>query len=184
MKNLSVVFFIPSINISRAHARIHKVFYPCNRCHLATLLENQVFTCGNEVTRVTTNGDFAHRFIQHRGTEAQSFYYFSVSQCSPKYSMWVAQISQFSIPPYGTNRKMSSSVKRVSMTAVAPLVSPLVSQTKNLACSTGQTVKVFSCSLSLLLQEAMEKAASIIKAILQSFIVFISITYLSRFILI
>ena len=59
MKNLSVVFFIPSINISRAHARIHKVFYPCNRCRLARLLENQRVTCGNEVTRVTTNGVFA-----------------------------------------------------------------------------------------------------------------------------
>ena len=79
MKNLPVVFFIPSIGIKililvfsnkilvlfdrsiripRAHARIHKVFYPCNRCHLATLLENQRVTCGNEVTRVTTNGDF------------------------------------------------------------------------------------------------------------------------------
>jgi len=93
MKNLPVVFFIPmlgikililvlcdrSIGILRAHARIHKVFYPCNRCHLATLSENQCVMCGNEVTRVTTNGDFAHRFIQHRGTEAQSFYYFSVS---------------------------------------------------------------------------------------------------------
>ena len=93
MKNLPVVFFIPSIGIKililvlfdrsigihRAHARIHKVFYPCNRCHLATLLENQRVTCGNEVARVTTNGDFAHRFIQHWGTEAQSFYYFSVS---------------------------------------------------------------------------------------------------------
>ena len=62
-----------------ARTRIHKVFYPCNRCHLATLLENQRVTCDNEVTRVTRNGDFAHRFIQHRGTEAQSFYYFSVS---------------------------------------------------------------------------------------------------------
>ena len=80
MKNLPVVLFIPSIGIKililvlldkilvlfdrsiripRAHARIHKVFYPCNRCHLATLLENQCVTCGNEVTRVTTNGDFA-----------------------------------------------------------------------------------------------------------------------------
>jgi len=73
MKNLPVVFFIPmlgikililvlfdrSIRIPRAHVRIHKVFYPCNRCHLATLLENQRVTCGNEVTRVTTNGDFA-----------------------------------------------------------------------------------------------------------------------------
>ena len=80
MKKLPVVFFIPSIGIKimilvlfnnilvffdrsiripLAHARIHKVFYPCNRCHLATLLENQRVTCGNEVTRVTTNGDFA-----------------------------------------------------------------------------------------------------------------------------
>ena len=82
MKNLPVVFFIPmlgikimilvlfdkilvlfdrSIRIPRAHVRIHKIFYPCNRCHLATLLENQRVTCGNEVTRVTTNGDFPHR---------------------------------------------------------------------------------------------------------------------------
>ena len=37
----------------RTRTRIHKVFYPCNRCHLATLLENQRVTCGNEVTRVT-----------------------------------------------------------------------------------------------------------------------------------
>ena len=80
MKNLPVVLFIPSIGIKimilvlcdkilvlfdrsigilRAHARIHRVFYPCNRCHLATLLENQRVTCGNEVTRVTTNGVFA-----------------------------------------------------------------------------------------------------------------------------
>ena len=92
MKNLPVVFFIPSIGIKililvlfdrsigihRAHARIHKVFYPCNRCHLATLLENQRVTCGNEVTRVTTNGVFAlniHSTLRHRDTE---FYYFSV----------------------------------------------------------------------------------------------------------
>ena len=73
MKNLPVVIFIlilvlfdkilvlfdRSIRIPRAHARIYKFFYPCNRCHLATLLENQRVTCGNEVTRVTTNGDFA-----------------------------------------------------------------------------------------------------------------------------
>ena len=66
IKNLPVVFsnkilvlFNRSIRIPRAHARIHKVFYPCNRCHLATLLENQRVTCGNEVTRVTTNGNFA-----------------------------------------------------------------------------------------------------------------------------
>ncbi len=72
MKNLPVVIFIlilvlfdkilvlfdRSIRIPRAHARIYKFFYPCNRCHLATLLENQRVTCGNEVTRVTTNGDF------------------------------------------------------------------------------------------------------------------------------
>ena len=99
MKNLPVVFFIPmlgikililvfsnkilvlfnrSIRIPRAHARTHKVFYPCNRCHLATLLENQRVTCGNEVTRVTRKGDFPIGFIQHRATEAQSFYYFSM----------------------------------------------------------------------------------------------------------
>ena len=33
-------------------------FKPCHRCHLATLLENQRVTCGNEVTRVTTIGGF------------------------------------------------------------------------------------------------------------------------------
>jgi len=99
MKNLPVVLFIPSIGIKimilvlcdkilvlfdrsigilRAHARIHRVFYPCNRCHLATLLENQRVTCGNEVTRVTTNGVFAlniHSTLRHKDTE---FYYFSV----------------------------------------------------------------------------------------------------------
>jgi hypothetical protein len=37
----------------------------------------------------------------------------------------------------------------------------------------GQTVKFVSCSLSLLLQERKEKAASIMKAILKIFIVFI-----------
>ena len=125
MKNLPVVFFIPSIGIKililvlfnkilvlfdrsiripRARARIHKVFYPCNRCHLATLLENQRVTCGNEVTRVTTNGDFAlniHSTLRHRGTEFLLFLRIS-SPCSPKYCMWFAKISQFSIPPYGT----------------------------------------------------------------------------------
>ena len=45
--------------------RVNKVFYPCNRCHLATLSENQYVTCDNEVTRVTTNDVFAHRFTQH-----------------------------------------------------------------------------------------------------------------------
>ena len=115
MKNLPVVFFIPmlgikililvlfdkilvlfdrSIRIPRAHVRIHKVFYPCNRCHLATLLENQRVTCGNEVTRVTTNGDFA---LNIHSTQLL---------CLPKYCMWVAKISQFSIPPHGTNRKV------------------------------------------------------------------------------
>ena len=58
MKNLPVVFFIPSIGIKililvlcdrsigilRAHARIHKVFYPCNRCRLARLFDNQIIT--------------------------------------------------------------------------------------------------------------------------------------------
>ena len=57
--NKILVLFDRSIRIPRAHARIHKVFYPCNRCHLATLLENQRVTCDNEVTRVTRNGDFA-----------------------------------------------------------------------------------------------------------------------------
>ena len=52
------LLFGMNIGILRAHARIHKVFYPCNRCHLATLSENQRVTCDNEVTRVTTNDDF------------------------------------------------------------------------------------------------------------------------------
>ena len=63
--NKILVLFDRSIRILRAHARIHKVFYPCNRCHLATLLENQRVTCGNEVTRVTRNGDFSLIFTQH-----------------------------------------------------------------------------------------------------------------------
>ena len=103
MKNLPVVFFIPSIGIKililvlfdkmlvffdisigilRAHARIHKVFYPCNRCHLATLLENQRVTCGKEVTRVTRNGVFAlniHSTQRYRGTEFLLFLRVSVS---------------------------------------------------------------------------------------------------------
>ena len=57
--NKILVLFDRSIRIPRAHARIHKVFYPCNRCHLATLSENQHVTCDNEVTRVTTDGDFS-----------------------------------------------------------------------------------------------------------------------------
>ena len=94
MKNLPVVLFIPSIGIKimilvlcdkilvlfdrsigilRAHARIHRVFYPCNRCHLATLLENQRVTCGNEVTRVTTNGVSVFIKILHGGCEAPGF---------------------------------------------------------------------------------------------------------------
>jgi len=70
MKNLPVVLLGMSIRIPLA--RIHKVFYPCNRCHLATLLDNQRVTCGNEVTRVTTNGVFAlniHSTQRHRDTE-------------------------------------------------------------------------------------------------------------------
>ena len=63
--NKILVLFDRSIRIPRAHARIHKVFYPCNRCHLATLSENQRVTCGNEVTRVTRNGDFPLIFTQH-----------------------------------------------------------------------------------------------------------------------
>ncbi len=100
MKNLPVVLFIPSIEIKimilvlldkllvlfdrsiripRAHARIHKVFYPCNHCHLATLLENQRVTCGNEVTRVTRKGDFA---LNIHSTQLL---------CLPNYCMWVAK---------------------------------------------------------------------------------------------
>ena len=69
--NKILVLFDMSIRIPRAHARIHKVFYPCNRCHLATLLENQRVTCDNEVTRVTTIGVFAK--ILHAGCEAPGF---------------------------------------------------------------------------------------------------------------
>ena len=61
-------YFLIGVSEFLAHARIHKVFYPCNRCHLATLLENQRVTCGNEVTRVTTNGVFTK--ILHAGCEA------------------------------------------------------------------------------------------------------------------
>lgn len=63
--NKILVLFDRSIRIHRAHARIHKVFYPCNRCHLATLLENQRVTCDNEVTRVTRNDVFSLIFTQH-----------------------------------------------------------------------------------------------------------------------
>ena len=96
LSNKILVLFDKSIRISlaRTRARIHKVFYPCNRCHLATLLENQCVTCGNEVTRVTTNGNFA---LNIHSTQLL---------CSPKYGMRVAKISQFSIPPHGTNRKV------------------------------------------------------------------------------
>ena len=69
--NKMLVFFDRSIRIPCARTRIHKVFYPCNRCHLATLLENQRVTCGNEVTRVTTNGVFTK--ILHAGCEAPGF---------------------------------------------------------------------------------------------------------------
>ena len=66
--NKILVLFDMSIRIPLARARIHRVFYPCNRCHLAKLLENQRVTCGNEVTRVTTKGVFAK--ILHAGCEA------------------------------------------------------------------------------------------------------------------
>ncbi|MBP3775582.1 MAG: hypothetical protein J6I37_01205 [Prevotella sp.] len=72
MKNLPVVFFIPmlgikimilvlfdrSIRIPRAHARIHKVFYPCHRCRLAKLFDYQWVVGNNEAATVTTIGDF------------------------------------------------------------------------------------------------------------------------------
>ena len=74
--NKILVLFDRSIRIPRAHARIHKVFYPCNRCHLATLSENQYVTCGNEVTRVTRNGVFA---LNIHSTQLL---------CLPKYCMW------------------------------------------------------------------------------------------------
>ncbi len=74
--NKILVLFDRSIRIPRAHARIHKVFYPCNRCHLATLLENQRVTCDNEVARVTRNGDF---FLNIHSTQLL---------CLPKYCMW------------------------------------------------------------------------------------------------
>jgi len=77
--NKILVLFDRSIRIPRAHARIHKVFYPCNRCHLATLLENQRVTCGNEVTRVTRNGVFA---LNIHSTQLL---------CLPKYCMWVVK---------------------------------------------------------------------------------------------
>ena len=62
-----------------ARTRILKVFYPCNRCHLATLSENQYVTCDNEVTRVTTIGVFAlniHSTQRYRDRE-----FFIVSPC-------------------------------------------------------------------------------------------------------
>ncbi len=92
--NKILVLFDRSIRIPRAHARIHKVYYPCNRCHLATLLENQRVTCGNEVTRVTTNGVFAlkiHSTLRYRGTEFLLFLRVFVSLCLPKYCMWVVK---------------------------------------------------------------------------------------------
>ena len=73
--NKILVLFDRSIRIPRAHARIHKVFYPCNRCHLATPLDNQRVTCDNEVTRVTRNGDF---FLNIHSTQLL---------CLPKYCM-------------------------------------------------------------------------------------------------
>ncbi len=75
---VSVTLSSSSISALRNSSRVHKVFYPCNRCHLATLLENQRVTCGNEVTRVTTIGVFA---LNIHSTQTQSFNYFSVSLC-------------------------------------------------------------------------------------------------------
>jgi len=88
MKNLPAVIFIPMLGIkilmvvlfnmsirnsrAYAHVRIHKVFYPCNRCHLATLSDNQYVTCGNEVTRVTTNGVFAPKMSEKTNEGATS----------------------------------------------------------------------------------------------------------------
>jgi len=77
--NKILVLFDRCIRIPRAHARIHKVFYPCNRCHLATLLENQRVTCDNEVTRVTRNGDFSLNIHSKQ------------LLCLPKYCMWVVK---------------------------------------------------------------------------------------------
>ena len=77
--NKILVLFDRSIRIHRAHARIHKGFYPCNRCHLATLSENQRVTCGNEVTRVTRNGDFS---LNIHSTQLL---------CLPRYCMWVVK---------------------------------------------------------------------------------------------
>ena len=77
--NKILVLFDRSIRILRAHARIHKVFYPCNRCHLATLSDNQRVTCNNEVTRVTRNGDFS---LNIHSTQLL---------CLPRYCMWVVK---------------------------------------------------------------------------------------------
>ena len=46
LSNKILVLFDKSIRISlvRTRTRIHKVFYPCNRCHLARLFDNQVVT--------------------------------------------------------------------------------------------------------------------------------------------
>ena len=71
LSNKILVLFDKSIRISlaRTRTRIHKFFYPCNRCRLSILSENQCVTCGNEVTRVTTKGVFAlniHSTQRHR----------------------------------------------------------------------------------------------------------------------
>ena len=90
--NKILVFFDRSIRIPRAHARIHKVFYPCNRCRLAKLLENQRVTCDNEVTRVTTNGDFAlniHSTQSYRGTEFLLFLLYVAFQIIGKYLLFI-----------------------------------------------------------------------------------------------
>ena len=74
LSNKILVLFDKSIRISlaRTRTRIHKVFYPCNSCHLATLSDNQYVTCGNEVTRVTTNGVFAPKMSEKTNEGATS----------------------------------------------------------------------------------------------------------------
>jgi len=121
--NISVEYF-RTLTVILSLAHIHKVFYPCNRCHLATLSENQYVTCDNEVTRVTTNGDFAlniHSTLRHRGAEFLLFLRVSVFtkllhagcedipiQYSTPWNKSFLPMEQ-SVPPHGTNRKVPPS---------------------------------------------------------------------------
>jgi len=53
-------FVTEKLCLSRARARTHHNFLnPCHRCRLAKLFGYQVVVSNNEVTRVTTIGDFA-----------------------------------------------------------------------------------------------------------------------------